>query len=55
MKTAMKTAVVAWLVTAVYYFHQYMMRSAPSLMTFFLRETGPAMRSSAPLAAEVKA
>jgi MFS family permease len=26
------TAVVAWLITAVYYFHQYTLRSAPSVM-----------------------
>lgn len=32
MKTAMRTAVVAWLITAVYYFYQYMLRSAPSVM-----------------------
>ena len=27
-----KTAVIAWLVTAVYYFHQYALRSAPAVM-----------------------
>jgi MFS family permease len=32
MKTAAKTAAVAWLITAVYYFYQYMLRSAPSVM-----------------------
>lgn len=32
MKTAMRTAVIAWLITAVYYFYQYMLRSAPSVM-----------------------
>ncbi|HET7810459.1 MAG TPA: MFS transporter [Steroidobacteraceae bacterium] len=31
-KTAAKTAAVAWLITAVYYFYQYIMRSAPSVM-----------------------
>ena len=31
-KTAAKTAAVAWLITAVYYFYQYMLRSAPSVM-----------------------
>jgi MFS family permease len=32
VKVAAKTAVVAWLITAVYYFYQYMLRSAPSVM-----------------------
>ncbi len=32
MKTAAKTAAIAWLITAVYYFYQYMLRSAPSVM-----------------------
>ena len=32
MKTAARTAAVAWLITAFYYFYQYMMRSAPSVM-----------------------
>jgi MFS family permease len=32
VKTAAKTAAVAWLITAVYYFYQYVMRSAPSVM-----------------------
>ena len=32
MKTAGKTIVVAWLIAAVYYFYQYMLRSAPSVM-----------------------
>ena len=27
-----KTAVVAWLITAVYYFYQYTLRSAPAVM-----------------------
>ena len=29
---ATSTAVIAWLITAVYYFHQYTLRSAPSVM-----------------------
>lgn len=32
MKTAAKTAAIAWLITAVYYFYQYALRSAPSVM-----------------------
>ena len=32
MSRAAKTAVVAWLVTSVYYFHQYALRSAPAVM-----------------------
>jgi MFS family permease len=32
MKTGTRTVVVAWLVTAVYYFYQYALRSAPSVM-----------------------
>lgn len=32
MKTAAKTAAIAWLITVVYYFYQYAMRSAPSVM-----------------------
>jgi MFS family permease len=32
MKSAFGAAVVAWLVTAVYYFHQYALRSAPAVM-----------------------
>ncbi|HEY5755982.1 MAG TPA: MFS transporter, partial [Steroidobacter sp.] len=32
MKGAAKTAAIAWLITAVYYFYQYVMRSAPSVM-----------------------
>ena len=32
MNSAMKTAGVAWLVTAVYYFYQYTLRSAPAVM-----------------------
>lgn len=31
-KTAARTVTVAWLITAVYYFYQYVMRSAPSVM-----------------------
>ena len=32
MKTAVNTAIVAWLITAVYYFYQYALRSAPAVM-----------------------
>jgi len=32
MKTGVRMAVVAWLITAVYYFHQYALRSAPAVM-----------------------
>jgi MFS family permease len=32
MSTGTRTAVVAWLITAVYYFYQYMLRSAPAVM-----------------------
>jgi len=32
MKSAAKTAAIAWLVTAVYYFYQYVLRSAPAVM-----------------------
>jgi MFS family permease len=32
MSTASRTAIVAWLVTAVYYFYQYTLRSAPAVM-----------------------
>ena len=32
MDKAVRTAGVAWLVTAVYYFHQYALRSAPAVM-----------------------
>src|SRR6266446_5389761 len=32
MNQATRTAVVAWLVTAVYYFYQYTLRSAPAVM-----------------------
>ena len=32
MKSGVKLAVVAWLVTAVYYFYQYALRSAPAVM-----------------------
>src|SRR6188508_2699951 len=32
MSRGAQTAVVAWLVTAIYYFYQYMLRSAPAVM-----------------------
>jgi len=32
MKSAAKTAAIAWLIAAVYYFYQYSMRSAPAVM-----------------------
>ena len=32
MNHAMKTAAIAWLITAVYYFYQYTLRSAPAVM-----------------------
>jgi MFS family permease len=32
MKSATRTATIAWLITAVYYFYQYVLRSAPSVM-----------------------
>ncbi|HEX5788048.1 MAG TPA: MFS transporter [Woeseiaceae bacterium] len=32
MKTAARAAVLAWLIAAVYYFYQYMLRSAPAVM-----------------------
>src|SRR5512139_926078 len=32
MKTAVRTAAIAWLITAVYYFYQYTLRSAPAVM-----------------------
>src|SRR4051795_6287900 len=32
MSTATRTASVAWLVTALYYFYQYILRSAPAVM-----------------------
>ncbi len=32
MKTGTRTATIAWLVTAVYYFYQYTLRSAPAVM-----------------------
>src|SRR5215510_2737528 len=32
MSTGTRTAIVAWLITAVYYFYQYMLRSAPAVM-----------------------
>src|SRR5215813_7041153 len=32
MNNSTKTAVIAWLLAAVYYFYQYMLRSAPAVM-----------------------
>jgi sugar phosphate permease len=32
MRDAMKTAAIAWLITSVYYFYQYALRSAPAVM-----------------------
>lgn len=32
MKTAARTAAIAWLIAAVYYFYQYALRSAPAVM-----------------------
>src|SRR5689334_8814921 len=32
MSEAAKTATIAWLITAVYYFYQYTLRSAPAVM-----------------------
>src|SRR5499426_1717214 len=32
MDKTLRTAGVAWLITAVYYFHQYALRSAPAVM-----------------------
>ena len=32
MKTGNRTATIAWLITAVYYFYQYTLRSAPAVM-----------------------
>ena len=32
MKSALRAATVAWLITAVYYFYQYTLRSAPAVM-----------------------
>src|SRR5262245_51158178 len=32
MNAAVRTAAIAWLVTAVYYFYQYVLRSAPAVM-----------------------
>src|SRR5262250_2897808 len=32
MKSATRAITVAWLVTAVYYFYQYVLRSAPAVM-----------------------
>src|SRR5512134_2442287 len=39
MTRASKAAVVAWLITAVYYFYQYTLRSAPAVMMPQLSET----------------
>src|SRR5262245_49484470 len=38
VKTAAKTAAIAWLIAAVYYFYQYMLRSAPAVMMPELQE-----------------
>ena len=38
MRTTARTAGVAWLITAVYYFYQYMLRSAPAVMMPQLQE-----------------
>ena len=32
MSSAARTATIAWLITAVYYFYQYTLRSAPAVM-----------------------
>jgi len=32
VKSAAKTVTVAWLVAALYYFYQYVLRSAPAVM-----------------------
>jgi hypothetical protein len=32
MNRGLKAAAIAWLVTAVYYFYQYTLRSAPAVM-----------------------
>src|SRR5512134_1678099 len=32
VKSALRTATIAWLITAVYYFYQYTLRSAPAVM-----------------------
>src|SRR6187397_3321069 len=32
VKSALKTAAIAWLIAAVYYFYQYALRSAPAVM-----------------------
>jgi MFS family permease len=32
VKSALRTAAIAWLITAVYYFYQYTLRSAPAVM-----------------------
>src|SRR3954468_17514476 len=32
MNRGLRTAAIAWLITAVYYFYQYVLRSAPAVM-----------------------
>ena len=32
MKSGAKTVAIAWLIAAVYYFYQYMLRYAPAVM-----------------------
>ena len=32
MNRGLRTAAIAWLITAVYYFYQYILRSAPAVM-----------------------
>ena len=58
MNRAGRVAVVAWLVTAVYYFYQYALRSAPAVIgtdstsaTSALTIGGPARRTTGPGAA----
>ena len=49
MKSGAKTVAIAWLIAAVYYFYQYMLRSAPAVMMpqmaggFGLTGPGPAL------------
>jgi len=38
MKSAVKTAAIAWLIAAIFYFYQYMLRSAPAVMMPHLSE-----------------
>ena len=38
MSSATRTAAIAWLIAAVYYFYQYALRSAPSVMMPQLQE-----------------